>query len=1056
MKAARKITAFVLIALMTFTAMPRFARAETEFYVSDLTELANALKDSESGDSIRLLQDIDYYFGILITGKRITLDLHGKKLNLTVETGMGLEVGAGGELHVWDGSDEQTGAFSVSTGGKWDYGVYAHDGGIATVTNVKATGEFGVGAYAEGSGSRVFVLGSAEGATGVWASGPNSAIQVSGSVTSSHEGVKADDYANIYVSKNVTVDGEWAVGLSATNGGETSYSNVTVGGDVTVSGKNAMGAAAFAGGRVTVEGDLTVSGLSAMGISSTQAYSTVYVEGAFDAPDDQVGYITLSSGIVAAADGTEEDGYVVYTDGAGSVYIRGTLGEVCSIGDVVYDKLGDALKVAIDDAAPGAVTTIKLLKDIEYEKSIEVAGKTLIFDLNHHSLAVGNFEGNGLTVGAGGVVDVTDTSDKKDGVFTAGGMGYGVYAHDGGQATVHVTMGMHAGVRAENGSTVHVKTTAAGSLTGVLATGGSTVTIDGDLMLMGAGTYIQLGETVKAAGEGVLGDAPYDSYLVYSEGGNTVRVKVSAVCRIGEDLYDTLGDALAAVDEMPEGSEATITLLADIEHTRIVLADRTVTFDLRGHTLDVENPEGHGVEVGEGGKLLLAENELGGKLNAASGDEDFYGVYAHDGGQATVSSVTANGTAAYAEDANSSIRVKGDALGVSLGDGAYAEGGARVVVDGDVTGTCGAYAEGKGSSVEIKGGITDTGYGVFVMDEGAVKVHKSISALGNYKCGILAMGSGSTVEVGKNVTVSGENVTGIVVAEGASVAIGGGVTVTGAGACGIQAVEGGTAVIEGVFAAPEAKYIMLIADEEHIEDALLLTAGNGEPGETPYQKYLVYTDDVNHVYLKIQVKSAAVGPASGSFDKNPAKEKDVTAAITWNDARSVQDVKAGAGSIGAGYYTVKDNTLTIKKEYLRTAGVGNLTLTIEFDAGDSAELTIAIETTTVIAGLPDVHTLYLNGRITWNPTPAGGTWDWDEEFFTATFNSPATFRARKAGTSTITYTVGGVTQSITVTILHTEMPITGQSSFLPWALAVLAVLCGAAGALPLLLKKKGR
>jgi len=55
------------------------------------------------------------------------------------------------------------------------------------------------------------------------------------------------------------------------------------------------------------------------------------------------------------------------------------------------------------------------------------------------------------------------------------------------------------------------------------------------------------------------------------------------------------------------------------------------------------------------------------------------------------------------------------------------------------------------------------------------------------------------------------------------------------------------------------------------------------------------------------------------------------------------------------------------------------------------------------------------GRITLTPSIPGGTWDWDEEYFSATFNSPATFTALKAGTSTITYTVGGQSVSYTIT-----------------------------------------
>src|SRR5690606_28752768 len=97
-----------------------------------------------------------------------------------------------------------------------------------------------------------------------------------------------------------------------------------------------------------------------------------------------------------------------------------------------------------------------------------------------------------------------------------------------------------------------------------------------------------------------------------------------------------------------------------------------------------------------------------------------------------------------------------------------------------------------------------------------------------------------------------------------------------------------------------------------------------------------------------------------------------------------------------------------------------------------------------ITGLPDAYTMYTGGRVRWDPKPDGGTWDWDKGYFSAAFNSPATFTALKAGTSNIAYTVNGVSKSIAVTILQAELPQTGQSSAWFWVLVSLAVVCGAA------------
>lgn len=72
------------------------------------------------------------------------------------------------------------------------------------------------------------------------------------------------------------------------------------------------------------------------------------------------------------------------------------------------------------------------------------------------------------------------------------------------------------------------------------------------------------------------------------------------------------------------------------------------------------------------------------------------------------------------------------------------------------------------------------------------------------------------------------------------------------------------------------------------------------------------------------------------------------------------------------------------------------------------------------------------GRIVLNPNIDGGTWDWDATFFSATFNSPATFTALKQGTSTITYTVDGQSIPYTVAVgeaLSLASPDTGSNIY---------------------------
>jgi len=116
----------------------------------------------------------------------------------------------------------------------------------------------------------------------------------------------------------------------------------------------------------------------------------------------------------------------------------------------------------------------------------------------------------------------------------------------------------------------------------------------------------------------------------------------------------------------------------------------------------------------------------------------------------------------------------------------------------------------------------------------------------------------------------------------------------------------------------------------------------------------------------------------------------------------------------------------------------------ELEAGQ--DYLLAAHFLALTSSVPDGK-LFTNGRITLTPNIDGGTWDWDEEYFSATFNSPATFTALKAGTSTITYTVEGASVTYDVTIEASTLPSTGQSFAWVWALggAALLMLTAAVG-----------
>lgn len=79
--------------------------------------------------------------------------------------------------------------------------------------------------------------------------------------------------------------------------------------------------------------------------------------------------------------------------------------------------------------------------------------------------------------------------------------------------------------------------------------------------------------------------------------------------------------------------------------------------------------------------------------------------------------------------------------------------------------------------------------------------------------------------------------------------------------------------------------------------------------------------------------------------------------------------------------------------------------------------------------------IYTGGRVTLTPSVADGTWTFDSAYFS---RGGGMFTALKAGTSTITYTAGGVSTTYEVTIEASGLPETGQDFAWVW------LLCGAA------------
>lgn len=442
-----------------------------------------------------------------------------------------------------------------------------------------------------------------------------------------------------------------------------------------------------------------------------------------------------------------------------------------------------------------------------------------------------------------------------------------------------------------------------------------------------------------------------------------------AVCRIGMDGYDSLGEALEAIGD---GAETTITLLTDIDYySCITVENKSIAFELEGFTLNIINEAGAALVVGDSGAVLLrwGDGERG-ELNAIS-EAGGHAVYVHDGGRASVTSATARnaggggGLAVLAVDDSSQVTVYGDASCINpyldFPGAVIAAGGAKVLVEGDVLSTgnpadigglIGVLAMGGGSSVEVKGSVS-------VLSDASDEF---------MIYGALA-GSAGTVIIDGDVTADGKGEVIGALAMGGMVFIGGDVTAGGEGEIiGALAAIGGAAILNGAITVPKgAAYIALGLDT--------VTGVKGEPGalsedlldllesfgreDLAYDAYLVYThteeiveegDVDSFVYVKVKA-----GSGGGS-------------AYT---SRSMQDAQTSVTVSGSGIHELAQlivtplNAQSLPAALQEAAASGALILGFEItlSGGFQGELTISFPVGDAYNGQSVTILHYVNGRV---------------------------------------------------------------------------------------------
>ncbi len=409
----------------------------------------------------------------------------------------------------------------------------------------------------------------------------------------------------------------------------------------------------------------------------------------------------------------------------------------------------------------------------------------------------------------------------------------------------------------------------------------------------------------------------------------------------------------------------------------------------------------------------------------------------------------------------------GEVGGSGIGGGSYSEGGTITIAGGAVTANGGINGAGIGGGSDGNGGtITISG--------GTVTAYGGRTGNGNGGGGA-GIGGGDSSN-GGNITISGGTVTANGVTEGhnshASAGIGGGdegdggnITITGgtvaanggeggAGIGGGGYGDGGTVIISGgnVFASGKNSYDIGFGKNSSgggtlgISGTAAVFLRNDEcitPTTTTHTHETITAVTDGKVY---GITVAGWEPNFGAYLRFPT--------LTYDTNNGSGTAPGSVTQLAGTTVTVSDGSGLSKTNYTfsdwNTAADGNGTA---YAAGSTFSFP---EDTTLYAqwmAQPELSssvtsgTIYVGGRITLTPNIDGGAWDWDEDFFTATFNSPATFTGLKAGTSTITYTVEGVSVTYDVTIEQSQLPFTGQNYTLVYLLAAFALVAGGAAAM---------
>lgn len=342
--------ALLLSWVLLFIAIALFSVVTAESVVCEIVgrsayaTLQEALDDINTGDTVKLRNNIEHRDTIEVNGKTINFDLNGYTLDVTVTTGDAIVVGSGGIITI---DDTAGGELNASGGIR---GVYAHDGGEATVTNairLNNPGYFGeenCAAYAENYGEIIVkndATGQSSSSYGAYAYNRGT-ITVEGNCTGVYVGAQADGYGSVIVEGNSTgaFRGSWA----------TNHGTIEVQGDsVGTATGNSAGAEAEGDSEITIYGDAigltygVIADRSSITVhgdcSATETYTGIGVD-ASSSPTN----VTVKGNVYGRDYGVHStDGPQIRVEGnvqSDSCAVLGYYGRIDILGNVISGNIG--------------------------------------------------------------------------------------------------------------------------------------------------------------------------------------------------------------------------------------------------------------------------------------------------------------------------------------------------------------------------------------------------------------------------------------------------------------------------------------------------------------------------------------------------------------------------------------------------------------------------------------------------------------------------------------------------------------------------------------------